>query len=344
MMKDSRSSFDDLTVVSGDPDRLQGFTLTGLVRNEMYFLPAFLTHYRKLGVARFVFIDDRSDDGTSAFLAEQADVIVLNSPYKFGDRVGNDVAAAYKLEHRRMDLLWRTQLIQFFALNQWSLHVDVDEFLHLPDGMSIAEVSDALARKDAEAHAVWSVMLDMYPASICDLRDMDAQDSFDLGAAWYFDGLQHLSLREDKSPKVTYGGSRARLLGAHGLNPKAGSKLQRLGHGLGLKPVRYNAVYKPILIRGTEEAVFETSHQVRLKTNRHALLPLCHFKFNGQVYRRIAQAIADGQHPGGASEYADLARLLTKMDEEESTFLCKSSTRLSGFDDFVRTENALGFD
>ena len=39
--------------------------------------PAFLAHYRRLGADRFVILDDRSTDGTVAFLAAQPDVMVV---------------------------------------------------------------------------------------------------------------------------------------------------------------------------------------------------------------------------------------------------------------------------
>lgn len=76
MLHDLLDRFDDLHAVAGDPERPFRFPLTGILHNEMHFLPAFLPHYRKLGVDRFFFIDDRSDDGTLEFLALQDDVVV----------------------------------------------------------------------------------------------------------------------------------------------------------------------------------------------------------------------------------------------------------------------------
>ena len=43
----------------------------------------FLSHYRSLGVKRFVFIDDNSNDGTREFLFEQSDCMVLGSSYTY---------------------------------------------------------------------------------------------------------------------------------------------------------------------------------------------------------------------------------------------------------------------
>lgn len=45
-------------------------------RNEMIKLPAFLEYYRNLGITKFIFIDNNSDDGSFEFLIEQPDCYV----------------------------------------------------------------------------------------------------------------------------------------------------------------------------------------------------------------------------------------------------------------------------
>ena len=44
---------DDLKVVGRELADEDALTLTSVIRNEMYYLPSFLDHYRKLGVERF---------------------------------------------------------------------------------------------------------------------------------------------------------------------------------------------------------------------------------------------------------------------------------------------------
>src|SRR6185295_6832777 len=44
------------------------------VRNEADRLPFFLQHYRRLGAARFLFVDNDSSDGTAALLLREPDV------------------------------------------------------------------------------------------------------------------------------------------------------------------------------------------------------------------------------------------------------------------------------
>ncbi len=45
-----------------------------VMRDEMRRLPHWMDHYRRLGVAQFLLVDNGSRDGTREFLADQADV------------------------------------------------------------------------------------------------------------------------------------------------------------------------------------------------------------------------------------------------------------------------------
>ena len=81
------AELDDLEVIATASAPRDGLPLCAVVRNEMYFLPAFLAHYRGLGVGHFLMLDDRSDDGTRAFLASQPDVTLIGSGRRYGDRV-----------------------------------------------------------------------------------------------------------------------------------------------------------------------------------------------------------------------------------------------------------------
>ena len=45
-----------------------------LTRNSLRFVPSFLEHYRRMGVTRFLCVDDRSTDGTRERLLSEHDV------------------------------------------------------------------------------------------------------------------------------------------------------------------------------------------------------------------------------------------------------------------------------
>jgi hypothetical protein len=337
-----RQKYDDLEIVSRDLTNSSGFTLSALVHNEMHFLPPFLTHYRRLGVQRFVFIDDRSTDGTAAYLSAQPDVMVLKSHRKYGDRIAAEDAQALGLPISRMEVMWRMLLVEKFALNQWSLHLDADEFLDLPEGLSIRGSTAKMDGTDDDF--VWGVMIDMYPATVSDLAGMAGDPVIDLSKPWYFDGRQHLRIRAGRTPKMWHAGCRARLLQKFDLNQKRSwieTKARKL---LRLPSPRYNAIRKPILLRWRSGQIFQSAHDVSGTASPHFLLPIRHYKFNGPIHDRIHRATTTGGNTGGGAEYKDLAGLLAEMSEKDDSFLDIKSVRYTGFEDFRRTGNATGFD
>lgn len=341
-MHDALKKYDDFRIVSRDLTDGPGFTLSALLHNEMHFLPPFLDHYRKLGVERFIFVDDRSTDGTAEFLDAQADVMVLKSNRKYGDRIDAEDAATLGLPHQRLELVWRMLLVEKYALDQWSLHLDADEFLDLPEGMSISQLADTLGEDNERA--VMATMIDMYPATLSDLAEMAGDPLIDLQKPWYFDGEEHLRLRKGKAPKTVYPGSRARLLAKHDLNRQKSRFETRLRALLGLPPPRYNAIRKPVLLRGTPGMRFNSAHSVSVETSARILLPLRHYKFNGPIHQRISVATSTGIHPNGGSEYHDLSRLLEAISISDDDFRYAKSVLYTGFKDFQRTGIAVGFE
>jgi len=333
--------YDDFVIASGNLAQVPGFTLSALVHNEMHFLAPFLEHYRRLGVARFVFVDDRSTDGTSAFLAVQNDVVVLRSQRKYGDKIDAADAAALGLPHQRLELVWRMLLLEKFGLNRWSLHLDADEFLELPQGQTISELASTLDEDDGAA--VWAAMIDMYPATVTDLVGMAQDEIIDLNKSWYFDGQPHLGLRHAKPPRTLHPGSRARLLHKFGLNRKVSGTEHRVRQLFRLPIPRYNAIRKPALLRWQSGHRFDSAHKVNLTASPRVLLPLRHYKFNGPIHQRIQRASTTGGNTGGGVEYKDLAGLITAMSENDEDFRYARSIRHQGFDDFQRSGNAVGF-
>lgn len=334
--------YDDFRIVSRDLTGVRGFTLSALLHNEMHFLPPFLDHYRKLGVERFIFVDDRSTDGTAEFLDGQADVMVLKSNRKYGDRIDAEDAQALGLPHQRLELAWRMLLVEKYALDQWSLHLDADEFLDLPEGMTIGQLADTLG--EYNERAVMATMIDMYPATLSDLAEMAGDPVIDLQKPWYFDGEEHLRLRKGKAPKTIHPGSRARLLAKHNVNPKSRWLETRLRQLFGMQIPRYNTILKPVLLRAKQDLRFDSAHSVNLGSSKEVLLPLRHYKFNGPIHERILRATTSGGNTRGGLEYQHLETLLAAMSQKNPDFRYRKSVRYTGFEDFRRTGNALGFD
>jgi hypothetical protein len=84
------------------------------VRDEMLRLPTTLDHYRKIGVGRFLVVDNGSADGTKEFLLDQPDCHVFVTHNSYSE-------AGYGIE-------WQHCLLDEYGTNHWCLVVDADEW------------------------------------------------------------------------------------------------------------------------------------------------------------------------------------------------------------------------
>ena len=120
-----------------------------VIRNEIGRLPYFFQHYRRLGVGHFLIVDNASDDGSRAFLADQQDVSIWSTP------------ASYRAS--RFGLDWMTWLQMRFAHRRWCLMVDADELL-VYDGIEQHTLPDLTAMLDDTGQTAFGAhMLDLYP-------------------------------------------------------------------------------------------------------------------------------------------------------------------------------------
>lgn len=138
-----------LTCLSAPPEiRSDDILLVGCLRNEMLRLPAFLAHYRELGVDRFLLVDNGSGDGSRDYLLAQEDVTVFHTSQSYAE---SDCGIA-----------WQNALLREYALGHWTFIVDVDELFLFP-GCETAGLDRFLDYVDGQgATAVVAPMLDMY--------------------------------------------------------------------------------------------------------------------------------------------------------------------------------------
>lgn len=88
------------------------------LRNELPRMPAFVNHYRALGVGHFFVVDNGSTDGFGAWAAEQADMSVWRTEASYRDSA--------------FGMLWLNDLMRRHACGRWCVVVDPDEFLVYP--------------------------------------------------------------------------------------------------------------------------------------------------------------------------------------------------------------------
>lgn len=171
----------DLTPVRMDrtPLAADDVVLICVMRNTVHILLSFLAHHRALGIRRFAFVDDQSDDGTRALMLDQPDVDVFASSVRFRDA--------------DLGLVWRDLLVDTYGRNRWYVSIDSDEYLIYP-GCEQRPVQAFVA--DLQRHGLtrsFAVMLDIYPegpigevgpllpatalpTTVCPLHDTDSFD------------------------------------------------------------------------------------------------------------------------------------------------------------------------
>lgn len=173
--------------------------LVSVLKNAARYLPSFLAHYRRLGVERFVFVDDRSDDGTRDILLEAPDVDLFASNMDYREASGG--------------LAWRDLLVQVHGRGRWYVSLDCDEYLVFP-GSETRSLRDFVSdlRRAGRKRAL-AVMLDIYPetplAQAPEHRPAEAPPET---ICPLFDGTGY-TMRNEAICMAVRGGPRQRLFG-----------------------------------------------------------------------------------------------------------------------------------
>lgn len=247
-------------------------TVVACMRNEMFMLPQFLAHYRKLGVDAFLIADNCSDDGTLEYLAQQPDVALFS------------VDTDYNASH--YGVAWQQAMLAAFRVGKWSLVADADELLVWQEKQS-QTLPDLLNGPDfKDADAVRLFMLDMYPKGSLENADFTTDTPF--AQAGFADRIPFLTNTLTRGPHSNQqcwtSALRHRLIPGSRLNLFVAQKLALL---------RYNPAMR--LSAGL--------HFVGDVTVAPRELLLAHFKYNADFRRKAQAEVLRGQHFNDAEEY-----------------------------------------
>lgn len=254
------------------------------MRNEMFMLPSFLAHYRRLGVGAFLIADNGSDDGTLEYLAEQPDVALFS------------VDTAYKRSH--YGVAWQQAMLGAFRVGRWSLMADADELLVWQAKQS-QTLPDLLREADfAGAEAVRLFMLDMYPKGPLDTARFASLDPF--AEAGFADAVPFLTRSPTRGPHTDAPAWTSAL--RHRLIPGS----------------------RPNLFVAQKLALLRYQSWMRLSAGLHFIgdtklarpeLIFAHFKYNADFHRKAEAEVARGQHWGNAEEYRKYLALVSEGRE-----------------------------
>ena len=320
-----------LRIVAGNvqPDPLSAYCV---VHNEMFFLPAFLEHYRALGVEQFLFVDDRSTDGTLQFLTAQRDCVVLQSDLRFGEKING----------QRAGPMWRNEIPHRYFIGKWAVCVDADEFLFIPPQFATFDELAAVLDKRSIS-AVAAAMVDFYPATLNELETnpppVNKMELFS-GYPWFDAGPYFKWSLFSKRPIVLDGGVRERLWLKHGISKRGYFKsgLKLAAHRLKRLVVgdrNINSIGKVPLVKWSADKFYLHSHTLNKQPDRSVVLPIAHFKFTSYLAKKIEMAIASRAHAGGSRAYFAYADLLAAMRAGDRSFLGPKSVKFTGVEDFA---------
>lgn len=266
------------------------------VRNDAPFLPAFLRHYRSLGVDRFLIVDDQSEDGSVEYLSAQSDVDLFFSEVRFRE----------SLRGR----LWRNELIQRYGRDRWYVSVDSDEYLVYAD-MQRHNVHD-LARwlQRGGAKRLSSFMLDFYPPRrLSEAEYIPGTPPWELADHFDRDGYRFESHR--MGWKIT-GGVRERLFQ--------------------LKPVLQKY---PLLFGDRLTEYYRTIHYPLPYWRNFGPIysVLAHFKYFADFPERAASAVQDQNYWSNARHYRVQHERVSA--DPNFTFMGDTSVRFTGPDQLI---------
>ena len=119
------------------------------VKNDLKRIKMLVKHYRKLGVERFAFMDNGSDDGTFEWLLEQPDIDVYRcfEPYQTLVKEG-----------------WINRIVSHYGFDRWYILTDSDELI-VYTGMEEHPLEDVLLyAKRNNIRRMQGLTIDMYAA------------------------------------------------------------------------------------------------------------------------------------------------------------------------------------
>jgi glycosyltransferase involved in cell wall biosynthesis len=285
--------------------RVRSPVVLSVVRNERSRLANWLSHYRNLGISRFLIVDNGSTDGTPEYLSGQPDVSLVEH--------GASYAAS------DFGMTWINQIKACMPPETWCIFVDADEYLVYKGwpGVPIAHYLASLPQTD---NAIFGFMLDMIPAGDVD----EVSPSSDLLTTCpYFDRDYTFRRRPTKPWSKSdpclevIGGPRVRLFSNYDDEVRSNywdyfvrGQLDRI---LRFTPKRYRRAlieHYPLQLPALQKVPITRGHgryhhahtysDARIAAHNCVLL---HFKFTSELSGRINVEIERGEHFRSAAEY-----------------------------------------
>jgi glycosyltransferase involved in cell wall biosynthesis len=331
MMTNSSHGLEDSVTIASGRLRDVEVTVFSVMRDELFFLPAFFDHYRRLQVEQFIVLDDGSTDGTTEFLAAQPDCVLTTSPISFGETVHFADGTKHKA-----GLLLKRALPSKFLQNKYAIYADADEFLLLPrDLRSVQHLFEIL--RDHDIDAVAASLVEFYPETLKSMREplkpLRIEDLF--SAYPFFDGHPLLALRSGEWPTEVGQSTTARLFRKHKID-HVPWYLQWLSQTMSDRLFgkrMTGGVMKTPVARWSSRVYLNNSHETSVPPTDQLLLAVAHFKFTYDLFRRVDRSMVLRSHAGQSRKYFQYDRLLSSNSSDDRVLTAPHTRRFNSIDD-----------
>lgn len=286
---------DDVYEIVKEPEKKGlGVALFSIVKNESYFIPHLLDHYRKLGINEFWFLDDGSSDGTLEILQQQKDCGILQSQYTFADRI----------DGKRFVVAMKNRIPSELLSGRWVLTVDADEFLVLPSKYSDIThlVKHLIAGK---IYAVRALLVDFFPEKLEDIGAFNSEDS-PFQVCNLFNRIGGLKWPDGKAAPEAINLS-------DGVRANMFRELKKKGLGDFDSSYRHASLNKVPLVFWGKGVKVMSSHRCNLRLSDKNQLVLAHFKFFPGYEKKIADAKNSKAYWNNSIEYQFLDQAIREL-------------------------------
>lgn len=275
--------------------------LFSVMYNERDRLKWFLDYYRKLGVNKFVIVDNCSTDGSVELLVHEPDVIL----YRTTDQ--------YSISGSGMR--WINEMIERHGQKNWCLHVDADEAFIFPrwGEIGLRGLVEYLDRRGYEC--MLGRLIDLYPENR--QHGSSAEEMSQLQSPYvFFDNEFHVYDIPVCPYREIYGGVRRRLMGGYQML----NKVPLINGAAGIKFLLSSHRTTPASVADVNAALLHY-HLIYLLEPRYQTV--------------LAEAIERREFPSNSLERLRSRDLLQEFHPSE-TLLYEESTRYVSAEQLAR--------
>lgn len=270
-----RLADDEFEILNSSEDEFNGPILLCIIKDDLYRIKYIYDEYTKIGINKFVFIDNGSNDGTLEYLLS----------------VGADVIRTKDRFISYAKSMWIYRTICHYGFDRWYLICDSDELIAYP-GMEEHPVDDFLDfLNQNHIRASLSYMLDMYPDSnLLELNNNEAK----MEDYKFFDSDSYKIIFGKHFPVIT-GGPRQRFIGEQSVT-------------------MYQQKYPFVYYERGDIYRYHYIYPYAKNSCKKCYCVLKHYKFTPGELNKFEKIIAEGNYAHGSMVYKELLKFINKSN------------------------------